>query len=401
MRINFQKLPSKVRFCKTCVISNQRPSSTVETTNNISSKKETIIFDKNGICSACNNHKSSKKINWKKRLVLLEKLLDKNRSKDGSYDVIVPGSGGKDSCYVSYLLKYKFNMNPLTVTWSPHLYTKIGKKNFYSWINKGGHDNLLITPNGSLQRYLTKTAFVNLLHPFQPFIIGQRLIGPKMANNFKIKLIMYGETGAQYGNNVKENQVPTMDSKYFIEKSKNIYLGGTHIKKLISNKKFKKSDFNFYLPLKKSEINQNFEVHHLSYYLPWDPQENFYFANKYCNFQPNIERTEGTYSKYSSIDDKIDNFHYYTTFIKFGLGRASYDAAQEIRNEKITREEGVNLVRKYDAEFPKKYFKDFLEYLSLDKKNFFKIVDSFRSKHLWQKVNKKWILKKPVWKLYS
>ena len=64
----------------------------------------------------------------------------------------------------------------------------------------------------------------------------------------------------------------------------------------------------------------------------------------------------GTYSKYSSIDDKIDCFHYYTMFIKFGIGRASFDASQEIRNGKITREEGINLVKKYDSEFPKKYF---------------------------------------------
>lgn len=94
-------------------------------------------------------------------------------------------------------------------------------------------------------------------------------------------------------------------------------------------------------------------MHYLGYYLKWDPQECYYYAADNTGFQANDERTEGTYSKYSSIDDQIDMFHYYTTLIKFGIGRATYDAAQEIRNGKITREEGVSLVRKYDQEFPK------------------------------------------------
>ena len=58
-------------------------------------------------------------------------------------------------------------------------------------------------------------------------------------------------------------------------------------------------------------------------------------------------RTQGTYSKYNSIDDKIDDLHYYTTYIKFGIGRATYDASQEIRNNHITREEGVALVNPF------------------------------------------------------
>ena len=102
-------------------------------------------------------------------------------------------------------------MNPLTVTWSPHLYTEIGKENFYNWINYGGLDNILFTPNGKLQRYLTKLSFENLLHPFQPFILGQRQIGPKIALKFGVNLIMYGETGAEYGNNTKETKKPSMD----------------------------------------------------------------------------------------------------------------------------------------------------------------------------------------------
>jgi hypothetical protein len=90
-------------------------------------------------------------------------------------------------------------------------------------------------------------------------------------------------------------------------------------------------------------------------------------------------------------------FHYYTTLVKFGIGRATYDAAQEIRNGKITREEGINLVKKYDEEFPKKYFKDFLDYIGISEDLFYKTVDKFRSPHLWAKKKGKWELIHKVW----
>ena len=88
-----------------------------------------------------------------------------------------------------------------------------------------------------------------------------------------------------------------------------------------------------------------------------------------CNFTPNPERTEGTYSKYASLDDKFDGFHYYLAFIKFGIGRATSDTAHEIRDKKIDREEGKALVKKFDGEFPTKYFKEFLDYCSIQKKS--------------------------------
>ena len=155
--------------------------------------------------------------------------------------------------------------------------------------------------------------------------------------------------------------------------------------------------FKIFPPNAEYLESKGIEVHYLGYYLPWDPQECYYYATEHTGFQSNSERTEGTYSKYSSIDDKIDMFHYLTTFIKFGIGRATYDAAQEIRNNKITREEGVQLVRKFDEEFPKKYFKDFLEYISLSESEFHNILDKFRSPHLWEKVDDDWELKHAVW----
>ena len=393
-------LPEQVVFCKRCVISNQRPNSTVEFKNVKDEEKATINFDKDEICDACRYQDSkASNIDWEKREDALKSLCDLHRNNNGDYDVIVPGSGGKDSAYASHVLKYKYGMNPLTVTWAPHKYTEIGWKNFENWIHEGGLDNILFTPNGKLHRYLTKEAFTNLLHPFQPFIVGQRIIGPMMAAKFNVKLVFYGENQAEYGNNVDENYTPTMDKKFFsVDDPMDIMLGGKSIRDIISETDFKLNDFKPYVPPKAEYLeSKGVEVHYLGYYLPWDPQECYYYATENTGFQSNSERTEGTYSKYSSIDDKIDMFHYLTTLIKFGIGRATYDAAQEIRNNKITREEGIQLVRKFDQEFPNKYFKDFLEYISLSESEFHNILDKFRSPHLWEKIDGEWVLKHAVW----
>ena len=128
-------LPQKVKFCKKCVISNQRPSSTIEFKSSKGELKKVINFNDEDICSTCVYHDEKETgIDWQEREKKLEELLSKFRSKDGSYDVVVPGSGGKDSAFTAHVLKEKFGMNPLTVTWAPHLYTDIGQKNFHNWI---------------------------------------------------------------------------------------------------------------------------------------------------------------------------------------------------------------------------------------------------------------------------
>tara|TARA_B100001175_G_C19479026_1_gene626030 strand:- start:1338 stop:1835 length:498 start_codon:yes stop_codon:yes gene_type:complete len=157
------------------------------------------------------------------------------------------------------------------------------------------------------------------------------------------------------------------------------------------------SDFYVYRPLDLNKVNEiGTEVHYLGYYLKWDPQEMFYYSAKNTGFKPNDTRTEGSYSKYAGIDDKIDWLHYYMTLIKFGIGRTTYDASQEVRNNKITREEAVGLVRKYDSEFPEKYFVDNLNYMNINENEFWKIVDSFRNPIFWEYEGDAWNMKNQI-----
>jgi hypothetical protein len=219
-----------------------------------------------------------------------------------------------------------------------------------------------------------------------------------MALKFGVKLVMYGENQAEYGNNIDENNRPTMDKSFFTStKLGEIKLGGVEISEIMKTGGYKLGDFVPYLPPPKTAIEKSgLEVHYLGYYLKWDPQECYYYAVENTGFEANTERTEGTYSKYSSIDDRVDPFHYFTTLIKFGLGRASYDAAQEIRNGKITRNEGCILVQKFDQEFPNKYFLEFLEYIGCSEREFWDTVNRFRSPHLWMKEGSNWVLRHQV-----
>ena len=391
-------LPKKIIFCKKCVMSNQRPASIPEFEHTFERKNAKYLnISDDGICDACKISELKEKINWKKRESELIKLCNKFRKYDGSYDCIVPGSGGKDSVYQSHILKTKYGMNPLTITWPPILYTEYGYQNFLNWINIGGFDNLTFRPNGKVMRKLTKLSIQNLLHPFQTFILGQKNLAPKIASKFQIPLIFYGENESEYGNPIAENATSIRNKSYFTYKHfNNLYLSGLKIKSLINDYSFKISDLKTFLPIEDVNLNKNIQVHYLGYYLKWIPQEAFYYAVEKTNFKPRPFRTQGTYSKYNSIDDKIDDLHYYTTYIKFGIGRATYDSSQEIRNNHLTREEAMKLVEKFDGEFPDRYFDEVMKYLDINKDNFIKSLDKFRPKHIWKKVSKTWKLRKNV-----
>jgi N-acetyl sugar amidotransferase len=392
-------LPTTVKFCKKCTMNNQRPSSIVEFKNKPGDKKRAIAFDDEGICEACKFAEKKISIDWKNRQKELEDLCDRFRRTDGKYDVIVPGSGGKDSVMAAHILKHKYNMHPLLITWPPHIYTRVGRRNFEAWLNSG-FANYTYWPNQKVHRLLTRMAFENLVHPFQPFIIGQKNLAPKFSTQLNIPLVVFGENEAEYGNPVADNQSAKRDSSYYSMEHEldQIYLGGENAKDLMKKNGLSLSDLEAYLPIEPSLLDKvGTEVHYLGYYLPWHPQETYYYAVENTEFLPNDFRTEGSYSKYSSIDDKIDWLHYYTMYIKFGIGRATFDSAQEIRNRDITRDEGIRLVKRFDGEFPNMYLEDCLAYMGINQREFNSIIDAARPSHLWKNVNDKWVLRHNIW----
>lgn len=398
-------LPTEVVYCKKCTISNQRPNTSVEFKNTKDTQKTFISFDDDGICDACRYAEIKKNIDWTEREKELEEVLKRFRRDDGRFDVIVPGSGGKDSVMTAHLLKYKYNMNPLLVTWPPIIYTGIGRRNFNAWL-EAGFANHTYYPNQKVHRLLTKLAFENLLHPFQPFTIGQKNLAPKLALQLDIPLVFYGEHESEYGSDIKATQSSQRDINSFAGEIEleNIFLGGVAVSDLMKEYKFRGSDFEAYLPADINAIRKlGVEFHYLGYFVKWHPQEIYYYSMENSEYRPNDFRTEGSYSKYSSLDDKIDWLHYYARYIKFGQGRATNDSAQEIRNGDITRDEGIHLVKRYDGEQPEIYQRENLRYMDITQERFVEIVDSFRPDHLWTQESGKWKLKYPIWEdpLYS
>jgi len=390
-------LPQDVIFCNKCVMTNQRPASAIEFKHTRDSKKTSMNIDEEGVCDACRNAEQKDNINWEEREKELLKLLDKYRRNDGHYDCLVPGSGGKDSAYQSHVLKYKYGMNPLTITWPPILYTDYGYKNWKNWIDSG-FDNISFNRNGEVMKLLTKLSIENLLHPFQTFILGQKNLAPKIAALYDIPLIFYGENEAEYGNPIADNNTSLRSKSYFsYENIDDIYLGGVSVKELYENYNLKFEDIKPFLPIEDSILKEkDLNIHYLGYYLKWTPQEVYYYAVENTGFKARPFRTQGTYSKYNSIDDKIDDLHYYTTYIKFGIGRATYDSSQEIRNKHITREEGEALVNRFDGEFPDRYFSETMEYLGINEDHFYDLCTNFRSPHLWTKDEGNWVLRNKI-----
>lgn len=408
-------LPEKVLFCKRCVTSNQRPNSAIELAHTKTTVKATIGFDADGICSACRfAEMKNAQIDWNKRDSELRALCDRFRKHNGEYDCIVPGSGGKDSFYAAHMLKYKYGMHPLTVTWAPHLYTDWGWKNFESWIH-AGFDNYLHTPNGRVHRLLTRLSLEKIFHPFQPFVLGQKFFPPKMAALLNIPLVFYGENEAEYGNPIADTKSALRDPSYFSSDNLDkVHIGGMSLSELKKDYGMEDADFIPYLPVAPIDIKRaRVEVHYLGYYLKWHPQSCYYYAVENGGFIASPERTPGTYSKYVSIDDKMDDLNFYTIFIKFGISRATFDASHEVRTGDITRDEGVSLVRRFDGEYPTRFEAELFKYLSIsekefpkafkrfphpvmDKSYFMKLSDGFRSPHLWEKVRGEWKLKYQV-----
>ncbi len=371
--INIKKkynLPDEIIYCKKCVISNQRPR---------------ITFDKEGVCSACNYFKFKSKIDWEQREKELIEILDAHRSKDGSYDCVVPSSGGKDSAFVAHELKTKYRMNPLTVTWSPLKYTDIGWENLVNF-NKSGFDVILGMANGQTVRRLCKDAMIEMGDPFQPFIYGQVLFPIKIATKFNIKLVFSGENAeAEYGGDVSSWNKKGLD----VDEYEKIWFSKYSLKYWL-DKGYSRNDLNLFEGPEIEEVKKkNIKRFFYGYFRNWSNHSNFYYASKNTGFKPNTVRTEGTYTKYSSIDDKLDTFHHWFALIKFGHGRCTSNAAREIREGFITREEATALIKKYDNEFPIKYFNEFLEFTGISENDFWNIADKWRNESIWINKNEK------------
>lgn len=367
------KKDREIIICKKCLTLSSRPRAT---------------YDENGICNACNWAKQKKKLNWKERWKKLEEICDRYRRNDGYWDVIVPCSGGKDGTYVAWMMKNKLKMHPLCITVKPSIQTQIGKENLDNFI-ASGFDHILITPNPKVYAALCKKTFIEQGRPKQPFEIAISTALIKMALKLKIPFIMYGEEGeSEYSGTPPNFEEFKISKDYLIE----CYYSG-HDPNEEYKGLFDETNLQWFTLPKDEEIKDSkLFATHWSNFENWDPLVHYKLAKEKCGFKKLSRRSIGTFTDYAQLDDKLQELHAYMMQIKFGFGRAWSDACIEIRAGRMTRKDAIKMVKKYDGEFPKEYLYDYLRYYNMTKKEFFDVIDSFRSPDIWKKVNGKWIL---------
>mgnify|MGYP001192213687 FL=1 len=356
-----------MKFCKKCLYPSTKPQ---------------LQFDERGICSACNNYKLKDEVDWGKKKVDLLHILDKYKSKDGSkYDCIIPVSGGKDSTFQTYTIKETFGLNPLAVNFHPHDQTEIGRKNLEN-LKQLGVDCIEFSPNPIVYSKLAKFGLVELGDFQWPEHIGIFTVPVQVAVRYKIPLIIWGENPQlEYG------QPTNIDTDTILDREWNEKNGGYFLDKIkpkdMTKYGFKTKELIPYIYPSDDDIRRiGVTGIFLGSYIKWDLFKQLDFV-KELGFSENDELKEGTYDKWENLDVYFTVFHDYFKFLKYGFGRTTDHASIEIRYERITREQGIELVKKYEGKIPRKYLDKFLKSADISEQEFHDICDKFTNKEIF------------------
>ena len=356
-----------MKFCKKCLYPSTKPQ---------------LQFDERGICSACNNYKLKDEVDWGKKKVDLLHILDKYKSKDGSkYDCIIPVSGGKDSTFQTYTIKETFGLNPLAVNFHPHDQTEIGRKNLEN-LKQLGVDCIEFSANPLVYSKLAKFGLVELGDFQWPEHIGIFTVPVQVAVRYKIPLIIWGENPQlEYG------QPTNIDTDTILDREWNEKNGGYFLDKIkpkdMTKYGFKTKELIPYIYPSDDDIRQiGVTGIFLGSYIKWDLFKQLDFV-KELGFSENDEVKEGTYDKWENLDVYFTVFHDYFKFLKYGFGRTTDHASIEIRYERITREQGIELVKKYEGKIPRKYLDKFLKSADISEQEFHDICDKFTNKEIF------------------
>ena len=356
-----------MNYCKRCLYPDTKPQ---------------LVFDENGICSACKNNELKEKIDWKSKEKELKEILEKFRSKNNYYDCIIPVSGGKDSHFQTYTIKEKFGLNPLVVNFHPLDQTEIGKKNLDN-LKKLGVDCIEFSPNPNV--YLKLARFgLKKLGDFQwPEHIGIFTVPVQIAVKYKIPLIIWGENPQfEYGQPT-DISIDTILDRKWLEKNGGYFLDKIKPQDMIKHG-FELNDIQPYLYPSDEEINQaGVTGIFLGSYIKWDIFKQLETV-KAIGFQENDEPIEGTFNKWENLDVYFTVFHDYFKFLKYGFGRATDHASIEIMHGRISREQGLKLVKQYEGKIPRKYLKKFLEFADMSMDDFIGICNEFTNKEIFK-----------------
>ena len=365
-----------VKMCKKCAMLETRPR---------------LTFNEEGICGACIWAEEKKTvIDWKKREEELQELCNKYRKNGAGFDCIVPVSGGKDGSMVAHKLKTKYGMNPLciNINHSPEVNTEMNDINLHNFIN-AGFDCLRVYPNPKIERQLDKIGLVEYGQPYFGWMSAMLLAPIKLAIMFGAPLIMYAEEGeVEYGGSTELKYTPL----YTLEHVKRLYLSGVDWKELCHG--LEEKDLFWWLPPSEEVVEQiNPAVAHWSYFESWNSNNNYLYAKENVGLQETEMKQSGTYNKFAQTDSILYPLHAYFMYLKFGFGRCTQDVCIDIRTGDITKEEGLEKIKRYDEEYPAIYEDKYLEYYQMTREEFHEVIDKWANKDLLEKKNGVWVKK--------
>lgn len=360
-----------VYWCKKCLNMSTRPR---------------IQFNEDGVCNACLWAEEKENVDWQSRQKELRDILKAHRSSSGGFDCVVPVSGGKDGTYVSYMLKHKYGLHPLTATVRPPLERELGEKNLKHFIS-AGYDNVSVTPNPEVMREINRLGFTEMGFPYYGWLIAIFSTVIRVALAHDISLIFYGEDGeVEYGGSTENKNRPLFDLEYM----KRAYFEGGYERVFNQLNRSDKELYYWKFPMDGELAGKNLSMTHWSYFEPWDPYRNYLVAKEHIGLEEAEENNSGTFTNFSQNDQKLYALHCYLMYLKLGFGRATQDASIDIRRGAMDRDQGVNLVKLYDGKFPDEFLDDYLDYYQMSEEEFFSVLDRCANRDLFEKIDGWW-----------
>ncbi len=373
----------KVSYCKKCVL----PSSSAIP----------VEFNKDGVCSACNTSAQVEDIDWDRRLKQFKKLLNEYKNDNGeNYDCLIPVSGGKDSYFQVHMIKNVLGLNPLLVTYNANNWMKEGYENLHNMRDAFGCDHVFFTPSVSLLKRLNKLCFKKMGDMNWHAHCGIQTYPYIIAVQHNIPLIIDGEHGfMDMGGMHSYSDYVELTQRFRLEHVQRGYdwhdmLGDEDIP-------IEKHEMISYMFPSDAEIKRvGIRGVYLGNYVKWSGNHNADIAKKY-GWKEAEEEFDRTYRKISNLDDMHENgIHDYMKYIKFGYGRATDHVCKDIREGKMTRAEGIEIVRKMDEVKPKDLYR-WLDYVDMTEKEFDSIANSFRDSRVWSEDSSGNWVKDNIW----
>ncbi len=356
-----------MRYCAQCLYPDTKPD---------------LSFDAHGVCDACRSWETKHEgIDWHTRRQEFEELLERYRSKDAShYDCLIPVSGGKDSHYQVHVIKHVYRLKPLCVCWHPCERTEIGKRNIENLRNLGV-DVLEIQPNPDVYHTLMREGLTRVGDMEWPEHVGIFTSPVQVAVRCQIPLLIWGEnTQMEHGGPQAAKEKRVQDRRWVEEFGG---LLGLRVEDFIGFEGLTKQDLRPWTYPTEEEIRRVGVVGvYLGSYFKWDATAQMDVVRK-LGFQELDEFVEGTCTTYDKVDCKFMALHDYLKWLKFGFGRTTDQVGHEIRSHRMTRAEGLRLVKQYEGKVPRKYLPDFLRTVKMTEEELFKVLERFTNKALF------------------